>query len=92
MARLTTNEESEAVERAATLSCPCVPLTDAIIFDLEKGQRVIKMDFLDVFRGRLSGDGSLVVDRVAIYPQGSIIPRDAAPMVFRKVNQQEGAR
>jgi len=92
MARLLTNGESKAVERAATLSCPWVPLTDAIIFDLEKGQRVIKMDFLDVFRGRLNGDGHLVVDRVAIYPQGSILPRDNAPMVFRKVNGREVSR
>ena len=83
---LTTNGESETVERTAVLSCPWVPLTDAIIFDLEKGQRIIEMDFLDVFRGRLNADGNLVLDRVAIYPQGSIHPRDTTPMIFRRVD------
>jgi len=83
---LTTSKEPEALKPGATLSCPWVPLTGEIILDLEKGQQTIKMDFLDVYRGRVNADGNLMLDQVAIYPQGSIIPREAAPMVFRKAN------
>jgi hypothetical protein len=83
---LTASREPDAVKPGATLSCPWVPLTKEIILDVEMGQQVIKMDFLDVFRGRIDTDGNLVIDRVAIYPQGTIIPREAAPMLFKKAN------
>jgi hypothetical protein len=81
---LTTREGSQAIKPGVTESCPWVPITQEVIFSVEKNQ-IIKTPFLEVYRGRVNAEGDLVVDRVGIYPQGSIHPRDSAPMVFKKV-------
>jgi beta-lactamase regulating signal transducer with metallopeptidase domain len=81
---LTTREGSQAVKPGATESCPWVPITGDVIFSVEKDQ-IIKTPYLEVYRGHVNTEGDLVVDRVGIYPQGSIHLRNSAPMVFRKV-------
>jgi len=81
---LTTREGSRAIKPGATEMCPWIPLTQEVIFAVEKNQ-IIKTPFLDVYRGLINAEGDLVVDRVGIRPQGGIHSQDPARMVFRKV-------
>jgi beta-lactamase regulating signal transducer with metallopeptidase domain/uncharacterized Zn-binding protein involved in type VI secretion len=80
---LTTREGSEATKGGVTVSCPWVPTTKEIIVDVAKGQIINGKWF--AYQGSVNSEGDLVVGQAGIYPQGSIHPSSAQPMIFKKV-------
>ncbi len=79
---LTPSAGSESAKGGATVSCQWFPITKDMIVDVKEkvlGNRAF------AYRGHVNPEGNLVIDRVAIYTQGSIHLQGLMGMVFRKV-------
>ncbi|MEN6577205.1 MAG: hypothetical protein ABFD90_12750, partial [Phycisphaerales bacterium] len=78
--RLGRNVASEAIKAFATVEGVWFPTTNEIIIDI-KDKSEWGAD--DVYRVR-PGEGSLIVERGTIYPQGSWHSAGGLPMVLKK--------
>ena len=79
---LTPGAASESAKASAAVSCPWFPITKDMIVDVKEkvlGSRAF------AYRGHINMEGNLVVDRVAVYTQGSLHIQGSMGMVFRKV-------
>ncbi len=79
---LTPSAGSESAKAGTTVSCQWFPITKDMIIDVK--EKVLGNSAF-AYRGHLDQEGSLVVDRVAIYTQGSIHRQGQMQAVFKKM-------